>query len=57
MDNGSTAPYVYDANGQRVQKTTSSGTVSYLYDLAGHQITEINSSSGWNRASGPDVNR
>ncbi len=49
VDGGSTAAYVYDANGQRVQKTASSGSVSYLYDLAGHQITEINSSGGWNR--------
>ncbi len=49
VDNGSTATYVYDANGQRAQKTTSSGTVSYVYDLAGHQIAEFNSSGGWNR--------
>jgi RHS repeat-associated protein len=49
VDNGSTASYVYDANGQRVRKTTSSGSVDYLYDLAGHEITEVSSSGSWNR--------
>jgi RHS repeat-associated protein len=49
VDNGSTASYVYDANGQRVRKTTSSGSVDYLYDLASHEITELSSSGSWNR--------
>jgi len=49
VDNGSAASYVYDAGGQRVRKTTSSGSVDYLYDLAGHEITELSSSGSWNR--------
>jgi RHS repeat-associated protein len=35
-----TACYVYDAEGRRVEKTTSSGTASYIYDLAGHQVVQ-----------------
>ncbi len=49
VDNGATASYVYDAGGQRVRKSTSSGSVDYLYDLAGHGITELSSSGSWNR--------
>jgi YD repeat-containing protein len=49
VDGGATASYVYDANGQRVRKTTASGSVDYLYDLAGHQITEISSPGSSNR--------
>jgi RHS repeat-associated protein len=49
VDSGSTATYVYDAEGRRVQKTSAAGTVSYLYDLAGHQMNELNSSGGLNR--------
>jgi RHS repeat-associated protein len=49
VDNGSTATYIYDADGQRVRKTTSSGSVDYLYDLGGHEITELSSSGSWNR--------
>jgi len=48
VDNSSTASYVYGANGQRVRKTTSSGSVDYLYDLSGHEITELSSSGFWN---------
>jgi RHS repeat-associated protein len=36
VDGGSTATYTYDANGQRVAKTSSAGYVDYLYDLAGN---------------------
>jgi len=50
VDGGSTASYVYGPDGQRVQKTTGGVTVQYLYDSNGHQIAEINSSGGWNRA-------
>ena len=49
LDAGATAIYVYNASGERVRKTTSSGSVDYLYDLAGHSITELSSSGGWNR--------
>ncbi len=51
---GTTTCYVYDANGQRVRKTTNCNTqnassVDYLYDLGGYEVTEVNSSGGWNR--------
>src|SRR4029077_1970323 len=49
VDNGTTATYLYDADGRRVRKTTASGSVDYVYDLAGHQIAEINSSGAWTR--------
>jgi RHS repeat-associated protein len=57
VDSG-TAIYVYDANGQRVRKTTgassctstTSGTkVDYLYDLEGHQVSEVSAAGAWNR--------
>jgi RHS repeat-associated protein len=50
--------YTYDANGQRVRKTTgaasctstTSGTkVDYLYDLEGHQVSEVSAAGAWNR--------
>ncbi|HEY1578784.1 MAG TPA: RHS repeat-associated core domain-containing protein [Terracidiphilus sp.] len=49
VDGGSTATYVYDAEGQRIQRTVGGASVDYLYDTAGHQITEIGSTGGWNR--------
>ncbi len=49
VDGGSTATYVYDAEGVRIQKTTGSTTIAYLYDIIGHQTSEVNSSLGWNR--------
>jgi RHS repeat-associated protein len=50
VDGGSTAAYVYDAEGRRVQKTTAAGTVNYVYDIAGQQVAEVNSSGTLNRA-------
>ena len=50
VDSGSTATYVYDVEGRRVQKTSAAGAVSYVYDLAGRQMGELNSSGAWNRA-------
>ena len=44
-----TSTYVYDASGQRVRKTTSTGTVDFLYDLGAHPFTEVSSTGGWNR--------
>jgi RHS repeat-associated protein len=44
VDGGSTATYVYNGSGQRIAKTTSSGTVQYLYDEAGNVVTDINPS-------------
>ena len=49
VDSGTTATYLYDADGRRVRKTTATATVDYVYDLAGHQIAEINSSGAWTR--------
>lgn len=49
VDNGTTASYVYNANGERVRKTTGAVGVDYLYNLAGQVISEVSSSGGWNR--------
>jgi len=50
VDNGATATYVYDANGQRVQKTTTTGNPSdpagtwiFVYDQSGRMVQEFNS--------------
>ena len=48
--NGASACYVYNAEGQRVRRLLSSGSLDYLYDLAGHPMTEVRvSDGGWNR--------
>jgi len=44
-----TACYVYDANGQRIRKTTGGTSVDYLYDLSGHEVAEVSSAGLWNR--------
>ena len=44
-----TACYVYDANGQRVEKTASGISTYFLYDLSGRPFAEINSSGAWDR--------
>ena len=49
VDGGSAASYVYDANGQRIRKTTGVSSVDYVYDLSGHAQSEMNSSGSWNR--------
>jgi len=49
VDGGTTAQYVYDANGQRVTKTKGSSTVNYYYDLGGRPIDELSSTGTWNR--------
>ena len=41
VDGGSTATYVYDAMGNRVQKTAGSSTANYLYDLDGNITTDL----------------
>ena len=48
QDGGNTASYVYDAEGRRVQKTTTA-QVEYLYDLNGNIVTELSSTGAWNR--------
>jgi len=45
-----TACYVYDAEGRRVQKTTVTGTVNFVYEIAGQQVAEVNSSGALDRA-------
>jgi RHS repeat-associated protein len=47
VDGGSTATYVYDANGRRVRKTHAGLNYDYLYDLSGHVITVY--TGGWAR--------
>jgi len=47
VDGGATT-YVYDANGQRVQKTVGGAATDYVYDLSGRAISEVNA-SGWQR--------
>jgi RHS repeat-associated protein len=49
VDGGTTATYVYDAEGRRVRKTTASGSVDYLYDLDGNQVAEVGPSAVFNR--------
>jgi hypothetical protein len=39
----------YDANGQRIRKTTASGSVDFLYELSGHEVAEVSSTGVWNR--------
>lgn len=47
VDGGSTATYVYDAEGRRIKTQAS----EYLYDLAGHSIAVLDAVSGaWNTA-------
>jgi RHS repeat-associated protein len=41
VDGGSTATYVYDANGRRVEKTVGGVTKGYLYDIAGNVSAEM----------------
>ena len=36
-----TACYVYNADGQRVRKTTGGSSMDYLYDLAGHKVADV----------------
>ncbi|MGB6874434.1 MAG: hypothetical protein WBD87_00230, partial [Candidatus Acidiferrales bacterium] len=37
---GSTATYIYDASGRRVQKIVGSTATSFVYDLAGRVIAD-----------------
>ncbi len=48
VDNGTTATYVYDANGYRVRRTGAAscspdGILHYVYDLSGRWIVSVNS--------------
>jgi RHS repeat-associated protein len=42
VDGGSTATYVYDASGLRVEKVVGSTRTDYLYDLSSNVISEVN---------------
>ncbi|HVB57031.1 MAG TPA: RHS repeat-associated core domain-containing protein [Candidatus Acidoferrales bacterium] len=48
VDGGSTASYIYDAEGRRVQKTAAGVTTNYVYDLAGHVMAEYGCNTCWN---------
>jgi RHS repeat-associated protein len=48
VNGGSTASYVYDAEGRRVQKTAGGAQTNYIYDLAGQVITEVSPSTWLN---------
>jgi RHS repeat-associated protein len=45
VDGGSTATYVYDANGRRVEKTVGGAPKGYLYDIAGNVSAEMQGTS------------
>jgi RHS repeat-associated protein len=42
VDGGSTATYVYDAEGRRVSKTAGGATTGYVYDAMGQILTDVN---------------
>jgi RHS repeat-associated protein len=43
VDNGTTARYVYNAEGRRVRKATAASTLDFLYDTEGHKVAEVDS--------------
>lgn len=43
------ANYVYDANGRRIEKATSTGQVHYFYDENGHVIVETDQNGNWTK--------
>lgn len=51
--NGQSTGYVYDAEGNRVAKLSSGGSVETVYVLTGgnQQLTELNGSGGWNHTN------
>ncbi|MGB6481991.1 MAG: RHS repeat-associated core domain-containing protein [Candidatus Acidiferrales bacterium] len=46
VDGGSTAAYLYDASGRRVEKTVGSTSTAFIYDLAGRIIADIQTPPG-----------
>ena len=46
---GSNVSYVYNGQGQRVEKNLSGVKTDYLYDLASHVITAFQSAGSWQR--------
>jgi RHS repeat-associated protein len=49
VDAGTTASYLYDGAGHRVQTTIAGTTVNYLYNPSRQLVTEVSSTGGWNR--------
>src|SRR6185437_9641605 len=50
VDGGSTATYVYDASGQRVEETLFGGApIDFIYDQQGHAVTEATATI-WDRS-------
>jgi RHS repeat-associated protein len=47
VDGGSTASYIYGADGHRVEKNTPASHLDYLYDLAGNVSGEWIASTGF----------
>jgi RHS repeat-associated protein len=47
VDGGSTASYIYGADGRRAEKATPSGYLDYLHDLAGNVTSEWTTSSSF----------
>jgi RHS repeat-associated protein len=45
VDGGTTATYIYSADGLRRQKTVGSATLTYLYNLSGKVVAEDNGTS------------
>jgi RHS repeat-associated protein len=51
VDQGQTAVYAYDGDGQRIEKTVAGAVLAqYLHDLSGNTITELNASGVWDRS-------
>jgi RHS repeat-associated protein len=48
VDGGTTASYVYDVEGRRVEKSVGTTKTEYLYDLNGNVISELNQSTWLN---------
>lgn len=47
VDSGTTATYVYDVDGRRVEKSVSGTRIDYIYSPSGNVVAEIN--PGWVR--------
>jgi len=48
VDGGSTATYIYDAEGHRVQKSASSSVSGFLYDVGGNVLADFSGTGAWN---------
>jgi len=48
VDGGATATYIYDAEGQRLQKTTGGANIVYLRNTAGNIVGETDGGDGLN---------